>query len=160
MTTKEYGIGQYIVNEIHLYDTKLKDDNSAPSASSIDGVPSFNSQSSSFNSKDTTSSPNIQEEGGEVSISSHRIKKEERVKEKMHNDNVVHLKETLLDSEVRLTKPLCEGSDLVPTPSVVSNNKDTSSSPNMQGEDTKFSISESSVPFSTTEAGEIAEQCA
>ena len=76
----------------------------------------------------------------------------------MHNDNVVHLKETLLDSEVRLTKPLSEGSDLVPAPSVVSNNKDTTSSPNMQGEDTKFSISELSVPFGTTEAGEIAKQ--
>lgn len=68
MTTKEYGIGQYIVNEIHLYDTKLKDDNSAPSASSIDGVPSFNSQSSSFNSKDTTSSLNMQVEGAKFSL--------------------------------------------------------------------------------------------
>ncbi len=68
MTTKEYGIGQYIVNEIHLYDTKLKDDNSAPSASSIDGVPSFNSQSSSFSNKDTTSLPNDQTKGVKYSV--------------------------------------------------------------------------------------------
>ena len=55
MTVKEYGIGRYVIDEIHLYDTKLKDDNSAPSASSDNGVPNFNSQLSSSDNKDTTS---------------------------------------------------------------------------------------------------------
>ncbi len=45
----------------------------------------------------------------------------------MHNDNIVHLNDTLLDSEGHLTKPQDEGSDLVPTPSVISNNKDNTS---------------------------------
>ena len=67
----------------------------------------------------------------EVSISSHEVK-EKKVREKMHNDSVVHLNETLLDSEWRLTKPQSEGSDLVPTPSVISTNKNTTSLPNMQ----------------------------
>lgn len=71
----------------------------------------------------------VKQKSGEVSISSHRIKNEKKVKEKMHNDNVMHLKETLLDSEVRLTKPQSEGSDLVPTPSVISKSKDTTSIP-------------------------------
>lgn len=70
----------------------------------------------------------VRKDNLEVSISSHEVK-EKKVKEKMHNDNVVHLNETLLDSEVRLTKPQSEGSDLVPTPSVISKSKDTTSIP-------------------------------
>ena len=82
----------------------------------------------------------VKQKSGEVSISSHRIKNEKKVKEKMHNDNVMHLKETLLDSEVRLTKPQSEGSDLVPTPSVISKSKDTTSIPENQTNVGKFSL--------------------
>lgn len=81
----------------------------------------------------------VRKDNLEVSISSHEVK-EKKVKEKMHNDNVVHLNETLLDSEWRLTKPQNEGSDLVPTPSVISESKDTTSIPEIQTNEQKFSL--------------------
>lgn len=81
----------------------------------------------------------VRKDNLEVSISSHEVK-EKKVKEKMHNDNVVHLKETLLDSEWRLTKPHNKGSDLVPTPSVISKSKDTTSNAEIQTNEQKFSL--------------------
>lgn len=81
----------------------------------------------------------VRKENLEVSISSHEVK-EKKVKEKMHNNNVVHLNETLLDSEWRLTKPQNKGSDLVPTPSVISKSKDTTFIPENQTNVGKFSL--------------------
>ena len=53
MTIKKYKVGNYMLGEMHLYDTKLKDDNSAPDASSQKRIPILNSQLSSFKDKDT-----------------------------------------------------------------------------------------------------------
>ncbi|MGM9749187.1 MAG: hypothetical protein ACI3ZN_10325 [Candidatus Cryptobacteroides sp.] len=56
----------------------------------------------------------------EVSISSHEISNSS-LKKKMHNDKVVHLRDSLSVSERRLNGHLKEdGPDLVPTPSVSS----------------------------------------
>ena len=53
MTIKKYKVGNYMLGEMHLYDTKLKDDNSAPDASSQKRIPILNSQLSSSKDKDT-----------------------------------------------------------------------------------------------------------
>ena len=56
MTIKKYRIGNYVLGETHLYDTKLKDDNSAPDASFQKELPILNSQLSSSEDKDTNNS--------------------------------------------------------------------------------------------------------
>lgn len=67
----------------------------------------------------------------EVSISSHEITPE-GLQKKMHNDNVVHLKDLFLDSGVRLTEPSpSKGPDLVPTPNS-SESEDTTTNPKNQ----------------------------
>ena len=60
MTAKKYGVGQYVLDEVHLYDTKLIDDDSAPSSSTKNGIPDFNSQSSSSFGKDNVRNSNTQ----------------------------------------------------------------------------------------------------
>lgn len=68
----------------------------------------------------------VQKDNLEVSISSHEINKEALMK-KVHQDKLIHLNNKLFSSDVRLTEPQKEGSDLVPTPNSVSFsiNKDT-----------------------------------
>lgn len=79
----------------------------------------------------------VQKDSKEVSISSHEIDQKGLLK-KMHNDNVVHLKDSFLDSEWRLTEPSeLKGSDLVPTPNS-SESKDTTSIPKNQISEEEF----------------------
>ena len=73
----------------------------------------------------------VQKQSKEVSISSHEINAID-LQKKMHNDKVVHLKDSFLDSELRLIEPQVEGSDIVPTPNASSASKDTTSEPQMQ----------------------------
>lgn len=72
----------------------------------------------------------VRKDNLEVSVSSHEIDKGSFNK-KMQNDRVLHLKESLFDSEGRLTEPRMEGPDLVPTPRT-SNSKDTTTIPENQ----------------------------
>lgn len=73
----------------------------------------------------------VKKDNKEVSISSHEITPD-GLQKKMHNDNVVHLRDSFLDSEWRLTEPSeLKGSDLVPTPNS-SESKDTTTIPENQ----------------------------
>ena len=63
----------------------------------------------------------VKKGGFEVSISSHEIDNEQLFK-KVQQDKLLHLNEKFSSSELRLTEPLQEGSDLVPTPNSVSSN--------------------------------------
>lgn len=60
----------------------------------------------------------VKKETFEVSISSHEIN-EEPLKRKMQQCKLLHLNDKFLNSEIRLTEPQ-EGSDLVPTPNLIS----------------------------------------
>lgn len=57
----------------------------------------------------------------EVSISSHEIDNEQLFK-KVQQDKLLHLNEKFSSSEMRLTEPQQEGSDLVPSPNSISSN--------------------------------------
>ena len=93
----------------------------------------------------------VQKESKEISISSHEVN-ESDLKKKMHNNNVVHLKDSFFDSEGRLIEPQNEGSDLVPTPNVSSESKDTTSEPKSQEVDKKILQEEQKVNINPTEA--------
>lgn len=93
----------------------------------------------------------VQKQSKEVSISSHEVN-ETDLKKKMHNNNVVHLKDSFFDSEGRLIEPQSEGSDLVPTPNASSESKDTTSEPKSQEIDEKISQEEETVNVTPTKA--------
>lgn len=57
----------------------------------------------------------------EVSVSSHEIDNDQLLK-KVQQDKLLHLNEKFSSSELRLTEPQQEGSDLVPTPNSISSN--------------------------------------
>ena len=69
----------------------------------------------------------------EVSISSHEVDNEQLLK-KVQQDKLLHLNEKFSSSELRLTEPQQEGSDLVPSPnSISSNTKISGNVSNVQG---------------------------
>lgn len=73
----------------------------------------------------------VQKNNLEVSISSHEIDEKALIK-KVYQDKLIHLNEKFSSSDVRLTEPQNEGSDLVPAPNSSSAGKGTTNIPNNQ----------------------------
>lgn len=92
----------------------------------------------------------VQKDNLEVSISSHEINKEALIK-KVYQDNLIHLDKKFSSSDLRLTGPLDEGSDLVPAPNFTAS-KDTKKSSNKQNIISQIEQARPEVNLNPTEA--------